>query len=379
MLYVYRAVAYDELGRLPEALLDLYAALEIAPAGPIAVHARVTLALVRRRIGDLAGALDAAREAIATEPNDREAHALLGTLLAWNADYPAAWPELECHWLDERITYMAAYPDLREWDGEDIRGKRLLLVHGQGLGDMIQTARYLPQLRARCERIIIEAPAAMIELMQRVDGVDEVVAKGDVRRETFDVFARMMTLPRLLGETGAAQPGPYLFADPDRVAAWAPRLPEAHDLRVGLVWAGNPFHQNDRRRTIPIGELAPLASVANVRWFSLQVGPRASDDVPQAFAMTQFGSTLVSMADTAAVIANLDLVISVDTAVAHLAGALGTPVWLALPWRCDWRWQPFASTSPWYPSMTLVHAIVPSWTGVVAEMRSMLEEHARPR
>lgn len=371
MLHVYRAVAYDELGRLPEAIADCEAALAIAPRGGPAVFAWITLALVRERLGDTAAALDAARSAIALEPADREAHALLGTLLAWHGDYSAAWPELECHWLDERIAFRRRFPDLTEWDGEPLEGRRLLVVHGQGLGDLLQMIRYLPHLRARCERLVLECPLQSIELVRGLPGIDEVYATGTAPRERFDAFARLMTLGRLCGEDGT--PGhsgvPYLRAGPLRGERWAQRLP-ARDggRRVGLAWAGNPAHPNDRRRSLPLAAFAPLGAVPGVRWFSLQVGPRSADPAPPGLSLARFGEELGDLADTAALIGELDLVVCADTAVAHLAGALGRPVWLLLPWRPDWRWSRASRATPWYPSMRLFHANGPEWTEVIADV-----------
>ncbi len=158
MLHVYRACAYDELGRLQEAADDCATALRLEPRGSTAVLALVTLALVRERMGDSAAAFAAAHAAHRARAAEREAHALLGTLLAWHGEYPAAWPELECHWLDERLRFKRRFADLAEWNGEPIDGKRLLLVHGQGLGDMLQMLRYLPRLRERGAHVRIECP-----------------------------------------------------------------------------------------------------------------------------------------------------------------------------------------------------------------------------
>ena len=374
MLYVYRACAYDEFGRSSEALADCERALELAPSGHPAVLASITLALVRERLGDPAGALAAAEAAIALSPADREAHAVLGTLRAWHGDYPAAWPELECHWLAERLQFMQRFPDLAEWNGEDLSGARVLVVHGQGLGDMLQMLRYLPRLRERCARVVLECPSTLRGLIASVAGIDETFLSGTAPRDRFDAFARLMTLPRLCGETGEpARSVPYIAVDTARTDAWAARVPSGEGLRAGLVWAGSPLHPNDRRRSIRLDALAPLAAASNVRWFSLQAGPRAGDEAPPGLELTRWGDALGDMSDTAALVAQLDLVISVDTAVAHLAGALGMPVWLLLPWRPDWRWSPAAATTPWYPSMRLFHAREPDWPTVIVELATQLQ------
>lgn len=375
MLYVYRAAAYDEFGRSAEAAADCEAAIRLDPHGHPAVLALITLALVREREGDHAGALAAARQAIAIDPNDREAHACLGTVMAWHGEYPAAWPELECHWLPERVQVGRRFPELREWDGEPLDGKRLLLVHHQGLGDQIQMLRYVPQLRERATEVLLECRPEMTALLQTVPGIDAIFGFGAAPRERFDAFARVMTLPRLCGEDG--RPGhsrvPYLRADAARTARWAPRLAAPPGVRrVGLVWAGNPRHENDRRRSIPLAAFAPLAGVPNVRYLALQVGPRANDAAPDGLALTRLADEIGDMADTAAIVAQLDLVIAADTSVAHLAGALGVPVWLVLPWRPDWRWSPSASDTPWYPTMRLFHAAEPDIASVVPTVAAAL-------
>jgi hypothetical protein len=374
MLHVYRAAAYDELGQGTEAVADCEAAVRLDPRGHAAVLALITLALVRERAGDAAGALAAAGAALAISPADHEAHALLGTLRAWHGDYPAAWPELECHWLDERLQFMRRFPGLPEWDGEALAGQRVLVVHGQGTGDMLQMVRYLPRLRERGAHVLLECPPALIDLMHTVAGIDETLLSGTATPDRFDRFARLMTLPRLCGETGApAACVPYIRADPARITAWAPRLsPAAGSLRAGLAWAGNPAHPNDRRRSIPLEALAPLATVPGVRWFSLQAGPHAGDAPPAGMALTRLDTQIADWSDTAAIVAQLDLVISADTAVAHLAGAMGVPVWLLLPWRPDWRWSPAGEGTPWYPTMRLFHAREPSWTTAVADVATQL-------
>lgn len=376
MLYVYRAVAYDEFGRSDEAIADCEAAIRLAPGSTAAALAGITLALVRYRIGDRAGAVAAARAAIAVDPANRETHAVLGTILAWEREYLAAWPELECHWIEERVAFMQRFPGTSEWDGEDIAGKRLLLVHGQGLGDMMQMLRYVPRICERAGSVLLECPENMFELATAAAGGAIVVAKNGTPRDAFDTYARTISLARLCGEDGAVGRSgvPYLAADRLRIDAWRERLgSRAGRIRAGLVWAGNPFHVNDRRRSIPLDAFAPLGRIPHVDWFSLQVGPRAQDAAPAGFALTRFpAGDFDSFAATAALIAHLDLVIAADTGVAHLAGAMGKPVWLVLPWRPDWRWLPQAETTPWYPTMRVFHATDPSWSAAIAAVAAAL-------
>jgi hypothetical protein len=377
MLYVYRAAAYDEFGRSAEAIADCEAAIRLDPHGKPAILALITLALVRERLGDHPAALAAAQSAIAIDPAEREAHAVLGTVRAWHGEYPAAWPELECHWLPERMQFRARFPDLAEWNGEDLGGRRLLLVHHQGLGDLIQMLRYVGQLRARgAGEVLLECNPSMHDLLRRFPGIAELFSFSSTPRERFDVYARAMILPRLCAEDGSAGNStvPYITAPSARMSAWTPRFaPRNGDRRVGIVWAGNPLHDNDRRRSIPLETFAPFAHVAGIQWFALQYGPRAGDPAPDGLKLTRFADEIRDLADTAAIVANLDLVISADTGVAHLAGAMGVPTWLVLPWRPDWRWSPTAADTPWYPTMRLFHAAEPAWTAVMAEVARALE------
>jgi hypothetical protein len=230
-------------------------------------------------------------------------------------------------------------------------------------------------LRERAAEVLLECPPAMTELLRPFPGITEIFPFDGAPRERFDAFARVMTLARLCGEEGT--PGtsglPYLVADAARRRRWATRLAgPAGVRRVGIAWAGNPLHENDRRRSIPLAAFAPLATVPNVQYVALQVGARAADPAPPDLALLRPAEAIRDMADTAAIVAQLDLVISADTSVAHLAGALGVPVWLVLPWRPDWRWSPTASTTPWYPTMRLFHAGEPSFSTVLAAVAEAL-------
>ena len=371
-LLVRRAQAHDALDNYGAAIADCREALRRSPAPRIGALAETTLALALESIDQTPAALDAARAAIALAPDEVAPHCAYGNLLAWHGDLAAAWPEIECHWIAERIAFQRRFAKA-EWNGESISGRRVLVVHGQGLGDMIQMARYLPRLRSRAAHVTLECPASLEPLLRDLPGIDRIARPGTVGTPDFDVFVRMMSLPRLLGERGSRPwSEPYLRVHSEYHARW--RCPAGTDraVRVGLVWAGNPFHPLDSRRSIPLEEFAPLGEIEGVSWTSLQVGPRAHEARDAARWLEPCDRSIADFADTAAIVAQLDLVIAVDTAVAHLAGALGVPVWLLLRPRPDWRWPRKGEYTPWYPSMRLLHARQRAWSDIVDEVASRL-------
>jgi len=367
-LLVLRAQAHDAQENYGAAIADCRQALRLGPSARVGALAEVTLALALESIDQTAAALDAARAAIGLAPDEAIPHCAYGNLLAWHGELTAAWLEIECHWIAERVAFQRRF-GTTEWNGESISGRRILVVHAQGLGDMIQMARYLPRLRSRAAHVTLECPTTLEPLLRTVPGIDLLVRPGTAGREDFDAFVRMMSLPRLLGETGSIQENtPYLTVPPEYAARW--RRPARTDgtYRVGLVWAGNPFHPLDRWRSIPLTECAPLGEINGVCWTSLQVGPRASEALGAAHWLERCDNAIADFADTGAIVAQLDLVIAVDTAVAHLAGALGV---LLRP-RPDWRWLRKGRHTPWYPSMRLFHARRRAWPGVINDVASHL-------
>jgi tetratricopeptide (TPR) repeat protein len=374
-LLVRRAQAYDALGEFDLAIADCEAALALGAPRLVAALAAGVLTLALQSAGRTADALRTARRAIAAAPDALEAHCALGNVLAWNGDLTAAWPELECHWLDER-RYVRARFGRAEWNGEDLSGRRVLVVHHQGLGDLIQMARYLPFVRERAAHLTLECPPVLMPLLRNVPGVDALVPKGRVVPDDYDVVARMMTLPRLLDERGMMRrnAAPYLRVPPAYARPWHGRAECGDALRIGLAWAGNPFHKRDRVRSIPLAECAPWSELFGIAWTSLQIGPAANDAVGAAIQLARFDTRIRDLADTAALIAQLGVVIAVDTAVAHLAAALGKPVWLLLPQRPDWRWPWAGEATHWYPSMRIFRARDASWAGVVAAVTGSLRQ-----
>ncbi|HXW23410.1 MAG TPA: tetratricopeptide repeat protein, partial [Xanthobacteraceae bacterium] len=239
--------------------------------------------------------------------------------------------------------------------------------------------RYAPMVAARGGRVIIEVPQALARLAKGLAGGPFPVFAEGAALPAFDVQCPFMSLPAALGTTPEAIPArvPYFAADPEAVRQWRERLGEAAGLKVGIAWAGNPSHKNDRQRSLPLDRMAALFDVPGVRWFSLQVGARAGDLASLASGkVADLSPQLTDFAETAAAVANLDLVISVDTAPAHLAGALGKPTWVLLPFSPDWRWFAGRGDSPWYPTARLFRQGAPGdWDGAIAAVRAAL--HAR--
>jgi tetratricopeptide (TPR) repeat protein len=271
---------------------------------------------------------------------------LLGKYVVGFAEMEARWRAFEDGWRAQ------AKP---AWDGSPLEGKTILLFAEQGLGDTIQFARYAPLVAARGGRVIMECAASLAGLMASVDGVSEVVT-AESELPAFDVEAALMSLPMIFGTTPRTIPShtPYLRAEPERAEFWRQALGPARGLRVGLAWAGNPRHVNDLYRSIDLKRMAELRHVPGVEWHSLQIGEKARAQVEKSGGW--LSSPLPDTGDCgnlAALMCSLDLIVSMDSMPAHLAGALGRPVWTLLPWAGDWRWQRERDDSPWYPSMRL--------------------------
>ena len=291
------------------------------------------------------------------------------------------WRYAEFRWLIEPLVAKRFAAGRPVWAGQDLAGKTLLLRAEQGIGDTIQFLRYAPALKALGATVLLKVQEGFEAFARGFPGVDRVLdaAPGTVE---FDYYVHPMSLPGVFGTDLATVPAPasYLAAEPERVAQWTRRVGPGPSLRVGLVWAGNPTHLRDRFRSLALAQLAPLAGVPGVRFFSLQKGQGAQDAAkpPAGFALDDLGPELADFRDTAAAIAALDLVISVDTSVAHLAGALGRPVWMLVPRPADWRWLEEGESSPWYPTMRLFRQRTrDDWADVIERVRDALLRASR--
>ncbi|ASG20046.1 tetratricopeptide (TPR) repeat protein [Nitrospirillum viridazoti] len=385
------AAALHGLDRSGEALAAAARGLAVAPRN---ADMHNTLGIVLLDAGRVAEAQTSLRRAIALKPNFVTAHVNLGMACLQMGQLEEGWAEYEWRLQDGHETRLWDVMPERAWrPGQDLTGRTLTLHTEQGMGDLIQFSRYAdrrwwggPGCSGPPARIVLRTPRSLADLAASVPGVDALLV-GDEVPTTCDVHAPLLSLPYLLGTTLATVPAvvPYMTPPAAALARWRAGFAaedagiRAPGLRVGLVWAGNPGHRGDRHRSIhQLAALDPLWAVPGVRWYSLQVGPRAAD-VGQMSAgrVTDLSTRLSDYGETAAAIANLDLVIAVDTSVAHLAGALGKPVWLLISNRPDWRWMRDRTDSPWYPTARLFRQTrMNDWSGPMAAMAAALAELA---
>ncbi|HYH23293.1 MAG TPA: glycosyltransferase family 9 protein [Azospirillum sp.] len=317
-----------------------------------------------RRFGDAETCL---RAALARRPNDADTHLALAVSRLVQGDLAGGWAEFEWRW--QRLPGPV-------WAGEPLEGASILLHAEQGFGDTIQFARYAPLVAARGGRVILEVHPLLVRLLATLAPDVRVIARADTPPRT-DHHCPLMSLPRAFGTTLTTIPAnvPYLRPSEEDAGRWRRRLDGAPGLRVGLVWAGNPRHRNDRNRSLPVRHLAPLLGVPGVRFFSLQTGDAraALSALPGGAAVEDAMADVRDFAETAALLVNLDLVIAVDTAIVHLAGALGVPCWALLAHAPDWRWLLDRPDSPWYPSLRLFRQPRPGdWGTVTATAAAVL-------
>lgn len=319
------------------------------------------------------------QQALALQPDYPTARFNLGYLYLRRGDYAQGWACLEARDWYQALAQVLPWP---RWQGEPLAGRAVLIGLEAGQGDMIQFCRYASQLKAAgARRVGVLCHPPLARLFARLEGVDQVYPLGAELDQDWDCWTPPLSLPYYFHTRLDSIPAalPYLHADPALQAHWASHLPARADgWRVGLVWKGNPRFENDAERSLPgLHTLAALADLPGIQWISLQKG--AGEDQAQAadapFAVHALGPQLKDFADTAAVLAQLDLLISVDTASAHLAGALAVPCWVMLPdYQTDWRWLQQRSDSPWYPGCVRLFRQPQrgDWASVVSALRAAL-------
>jgi uncharacterized protein (TIGR03032 family) len=348
------AIALGDAGNYPEAEDLLKQVVEAEPERAEAHNSLGFVAMRRRRPDD---AIVSFERALAIDSDYAHAHRNLGMALLQKGELARGFAEYEWRWRGvEGRRIFGPHP---QWDGEPILEKTLLIYAEQGAGDAIQFARFLPAAAKRCKKLIVVCPRDLTPLIAAVDGVSEIREAGAVGVTEYDVYLPLLSLPRVFGTTVETVPADIPYMD---LAAIRRRKNPAtlqrsrpNSLKVGFVWAGNPNNRLDRYRSCPLRALVPLLRVPGVDFYSLQKGERARDlsELPSDIRVRDMAPALNDFGDLALVMDRLDLIISVDTSVAHLAGALGRPVWTLLAHAPDWRWLLDRDDSPWYPSMKL--------------------------
>jgi tetratricopeptide (TPR) repeat protein len=371
-----------ELKRADEALVSFERALASNSSYPEAYGNR---GHALRLLGRLEEAVTSYDRAIALKPDYTSARMNRGLANLLLGRFAEGWSDYEWRW--PRGESSSGRPDAGapEWQGEDLAGRRLIVFSEQGLGDIIQFARYLPLVAARSNNVTFVVDKKMVRLLQRVTENVEVVDQALVG-QTFDFQSLLLSLPLRFGSDLASIPAavPYLHAEPKRVQAWRARIGE-DGFKIGIAWHARPGAFNAGERSIPLSHFGRLARLPGVRLISLQkqIGLDQLTALPKGVMIELLGEEFDegpdAFVDTAAVIETLDLVIAADTAVAHVAGALARPIWVALPKVPDWRWLLTRNDSPWYPTARLFrqkHA--GDWASVFAEIETALDE-ARER
>ena len=369
---------YHSLRRLPEAVACYRRVVELTPGDATAQN---NLGIALNEQGKLDEAAACYRRAIALKPDLADAHWNQSLLWLLTGDFQRGWAEYEWRWKAnacQRRDFSQAL-----WDGQPLEGRNILLHAEQGLGDAIQFVRYAPLVKQRGGVVVVECPRPLVPLLASCEGIARLVGRGD-ELPAFDVQAPLLSLPGIFRTSLRDMPAtiPYLFADPGLVQRWRQELGHITGFKVGIAWQGNAKHRLDRDRSIPLACFEPLARYSGVQLLSLQKGAGVEQlpEVTKRFPVMELGSRLEDFMDTAAVLANLDLLVTCDTAVAHLAGALGVPVWVALPLVPDWRWRLDRSDSPWYPTMRLFRQESRGdWQGVFQKIAVAIGEQVASR
>ncbi|WP_296446900.1 tetratricopeptide repeat protein [Rhodoferax sp. UBA5149] len=362
--------------RLEEAEAAYTRAILLAPESPVGWSNLGGLYAGQKRDAE---AEVCCRQAMALDASYAKARFNLAYVLLRQGRYEEGWPCLEAR---DWYGALQAHLECPRWQGEPLTGKSLLIGYEAGHGDMIQFGRYAAVLKRQgAARITFLCHPALKTLFATLDGVDQVMAFDEpVPKAAWDCWTPLMSIP-LYCQTrldSIPAPIPYLHAEAERVARWRAHLP-AQGLRVGLVWKGNPRFENDADRSLSsLALLLPLGQVGGVHFISLQKGAGEEQAMhpPEGLPLLHLGSQIDDFADTAAIVASLDLVICVDTAIAHLAGAMGKPCWVLLPdYKTDWRWLEGRTDSPWYPGVLRLfrQSAAGDWTSVVAQVKAALE------
>lgn len=344
-------------------------------SGPLPLWRQLYVAL--RQQGKVAGATQVLEMIVEAAPGDMSARFDLSEMLLLHGEFTRGWREYRFRYRLDNTRMFERHIQKPRWEGQPIKGKTLLIHDEQGYGDTFQFLRLLQQTRERSgAHIVLEVNQEACNLARGVSDGDQLIVRGTLP-PPFDFHCELMSLPAALGLQLSDLPGkiPYLFADTARVEKWRARLADLPRPLVGLVWAGSPTHANDRRRSLTLSELAPLAQ-EGITFLALQKGPAAAqaDTPPPGMSLLSLSDEIHDFDDTAAILSVIDTLISVDSSPVHLAGALGRPAWVLLPFQHDWRWLLEREDSPWYPGMRLFRQAAPGqWHSALQNVARALE------
>jgi len=354
--------AFRQLGRLDDALAAARRAVTLDPADPLGPF---NLAMVLYDRMELPACLAAARHCVDLRPDLPQGRMKMAQVLLMMGEMAGGWEHYEWRYRIPGAAALMPPTDRKQWDGRKLAGERLLLIGDQGYGDVLMFARYIPWVRERADTVVLACSREMEPTMRRMFPGIEVYTQWDLI-PSYACFCPLSGLPRLHGTILQNIPpaGPPHRADPALAATWKAQLDR--DIppglrRVGIAWAGRPTHNNDRNRSLALADFAPIGAVEGIALVSLQKGPAAAQAKTwQGRApLIDPGAGIDTFEDTAALIDGLDLVVCVDTAVGHLAGVMGKPAWIMLPFAPDWRWLNGRTDTPWYPTLRLFRAPAP--------------------
>lgn len=378
-------VALIAQGKTSEAIERISRGVRLDPEFAEAFNSLGAAVSVERRFDE---ALEHYAHAIRLKPDYPDAHWNRSLIWLLTGDFERGWPAYEWRWRCARTDPQPTYREPR-WDGSPLAGRTILLHAEQGLGDTLHFVRYAAAVKARGGKVVLQCQPPLKRILASCPGIDQLVGQLEALPR-FDVWIPLMSLPAIFGTHLQTIPAavPYLDADPRLVEHWRRELLPLRGFRVGIAWQGSPRHPWDRHRSATLADLAFLAHVPGVQFVSLQKGEKTAEIQNSAFRTSH--SAILSLdsldesngpfMDTAAIMRHLDLVIAVDTAVAHLAGALGVPTWLALNYSPDWRWLLDREDSPWYPTMRLFRQSQPGdWSSVFSQMADELHKVAATR
>jgi hypothetical protein len=367
---------YRTLNRLDDAVAAARRAAALAPSDPLCLH---NLAVIHYERVEIDASIDVAERALLMKPDMAGAHFARAEGLLIRGDWAEGWEEYEWRFRIADAARMMPPTDKPQWDGKRFTDGTLLFVADQGFGDVIQFSRYIPWALERCPDAVIACSSEMIPVLCQFLPGDRIFVRWE-DAPPFKAFIPLSGLPRLFGTRvdHVPVPVPYLHADSARVTAWAERLrrlaPGGHK-RIGIVWAGRPTHNNDRRRSSKLADFAPIAALPGVALVSLQKGSPANQAGGYfgRAPLINIGAEVKDYTDTMALLECLDLVVTVDTSVGHLAAAMGKPVWILLATSPDWRWLLNRSDTPWYPTVRLFRQTVPrQWSDVFTNIAAAL-------